>query len=79
MSPQDSTSPGIYNEKPRSDVYTVLLAISLTAIVIAILLLVVELSRYGGQTSPRGAGPAPAGATQLAATSGPRLTLLRAA
>ncbi|HVU88345.1 MAG TPA: hypothetical protein VHD36_13575 [Pirellulales bacterium] len=39
--------PGIPVQKPRPDIYTVLLGLSLTAIIIAIIMLVLELGRYG--------------------------------
>ena len=38
--------PGIAVPKPRPDIYTVLLGLSLTAILIAIICLVLELGRY---------------------------------
>jgi hypothetical protein len=38
--------PGIPVPKPRPDIYTVLLGLSLTAILIAIICLVLELGRY---------------------------------
>ena len=38
--------PGIPVPKPRPDIYTVLLGMSLTAILIAIICLVLELGRY---------------------------------
>lgn len=54
MSPPDSTEsrPGIYVAKPKPDVYTVLLAIALVAILIAVICLVLELVDYGGQVNP---------------------------
>jgi len=39
--------PGIPVHKPRPDIYTVLLGLSLLAIIIAIILLALELGRYG--------------------------------
>jgi hypothetical protein len=39
--------PGIPVQKPRPDIYTVLLGLSLLAIIIAIVMLVLELGRYG--------------------------------
>ncbi len=39
--------PGIPVHKPRPDIYTVLLGLSLLAIIIAITLLALELGRYG--------------------------------
>ena len=39
--------PGIAVQKPRPDIYTVLLGLALTAILIAIICLVLELGRYG--------------------------------
>jgi len=62
--------------KPRPDIYTVLLGISLTAILLGILCLALELSRYNWdykaeavrlraqlspQTAPMDAGPAESG------------------
>jgi hypothetical protein len=38
--------PGIPVAKPKPDIYTVLLGLSLTAILIAIICLVLELGRY---------------------------------
>lgn len=54
MSPPDSTEsrPGIYVPKPKPDVYTVLLAIALVAILIGVICLVLELVDYGGQIKP---------------------------
>jgi hypothetical protein len=48
VSPLDSTDRprGVAVPKARPDIYTVLLGIALTAILIAILLLVLELRRY---------------------------------
>lgn len=61
MSPPDSTEsrPGIYVQKPKPDVYTVLLAIALVAILVAILCLVLELREYGGQIKPPPISAAP--------------------
>ncbi len=39
--------PGIPVQKPRPDIYTVLLGLALLAIIIAIIMLVLELGRYG--------------------------------
>jgi hypothetical protein len=39
--------PGIAVQKPRPDIYTVLLGLALTAILLAIICLVLELGRYG--------------------------------
>jgi hypothetical protein len=39
--------PGIPVQKARPDIYTVLLGLSLAAIIIAIIMLVLELGRYG--------------------------------
>lgn len=47
MSPQDSYKGGIPVEKPQTNVYTVMLMISLAAIMIACLLLYLEGSRFG--------------------------------
>ncbi len=44
---------GISVAKPRADVYTVLLGLSLAAILIAILCLVLELVATSGTTRPR--------------------------
>lgn len=48
MSPADSTdSPrGVYVQKAKADIYTVLLAIALVAILIACLLLFLEVRAY---------------------------------
>ena len=50
MSPQDSSSlgpSGVIVEKPRSNIYTVMLILSLLAICTACVLLWLELSSYG--------------------------------
>jgi hypothetical protein len=57
---------GIPVAKPRPDIYTVLLGLSLTAILIAIICLVLELGRYGWDykaASVRLSMNAPAGQT----------------
>jgi hypothetical protein len=55
VSPPESTEaprPGIYVAKPKPDVYTVLLAIALVALLIGVICLVLELVDYGGQVKP---------------------------
>ena len=47
MSPQSSSRGGIPVEKPRSDIYTVMLIMSFVALMIACLLLWLEGSSYG--------------------------------
>lgn len=48
MSPADSTDAprGVYVQKPKADIYTVLLAIALVAILIACVILYLEMSAY---------------------------------
>ena len=50
MSTQKSTSSsgGVVVQKPRSDVYTMMLIVSFVALVISCILLYLELGRYGG-------------------------------
>lgn len=57
MSQPDLTSPsrGVVVQRPKSDVYTVMLGIALTAIAIACLLLFLELRRYKGDIKATGA------------------------
>jgi hypothetical protein len=69
----DSTDPGrgVVVHKPKADIYTVLLGISLLSIVMAIIFLCMELSRYNWDIKASGAkavGFAPA-AGSLAAGS----------
>ncbi len=47
MSPPSYSKSGISLEKPRSDIYTVMLIIALVALLIACLLLWLEGSSYG--------------------------------
>lgn len=48
MSPLDSTEerPGIFAPKPKMDIYTVMLGMSLAAVLVAIILLWLEWSSY---------------------------------
>ena len=67
MSLPDSTDPGrgVVVQKPRANIYTVLLGIALTAILMAILFLCLEMSRYNWDIKAAGAkavGFAPTGA-----------------
>lgn len=57
MSLPDSTDPGrgVVVHKPKADVYTVLLGISLLSIVMAIIFLCMELSRYNWDVKANGA------------------------
>lgn len=57
MSQPDLTSPGrgVVVQRPKSDIYTVLLGIALTAILIACLLLFLELRRYNSDIKATGA------------------------
>lgn len=57
MSQPDLTSPGrsVVVQRPKSDVYTIMLGIALTAILIACLLLFLELRRYKGDIKATGA------------------------
>lgn len=48
--PQSTDKGGVKVAKPRPDIYTVLLGISLAAILLAILCLCMELSRYNWDT-----------------------------
>jgi uncharacterized membrane protein affecting hemolysin expression len=47
VSPQDSSKPGVSIEKPKTNIYTMLLIISLIAISLACLLLFLEMQSYG--------------------------------
>lgn len=65
MSLPDSTDPGrgVVVHKPKADIYTVLLGISFVSIVMAIIFLCMELSRYNWDVKANGAravGLAPA-------------------
>ena len=60
MSQPDLTSPAapgrnVVVQRPKNDVYTVMLGIALLAIVIAITLLALELKRYKGDFKASGA------------------------
>ena len=57
MSLPDSTDPGrgVVVHKPKADIYTVLLGISLVAILMAITFLCMELSRYNWDVKAAGA------------------------
>ncbi len=46
MSPLDSNNPGVYVQKPKSDVYTTMLFLAFIAISIAILCLYLEMRAY---------------------------------
>ena len=46
MSPLDSNNPGVVVQKPKSDVYTTMLFLSLIAIIIACLCLWLEMRAY---------------------------------
>ena len=46
MSPQDS-SKGLSREKPRTNIYTMMLILSLISIITACVLLYLELQSYG--------------------------------
>jgi hypothetical protein len=49
MSQPDLTSqPGVVVQKPKSDVYTMMLVISLIAMSVAIIFLCVEIAKYDG-------------------------------
>lgn len=57
MSPRDSTERrGINVAKPKADIYTLLLGLSLLAIVLAILFLVLEMRAYEFEFRPAGFG-----------------------
>ena len=66
MSAADSTDPGrgVYVPKPKADIYTVMLGISLGAIVFACLLLLLELAAFNfdfkGEGVRTGFAPLPA-------------------
>lgn len=48
MSPADSEErPNLFASQPKLDIYTVMLAISLGAVLVAIILLWIEWSSYG--------------------------------
>lgn len=57
MSPANSTDPnrGVYVQKPKSDIYTVLLIISAVAVLIGILFLYLEIQQYPSM-SPQSIG-----------------------
>lgn len=57
MSLPDSTDPGrgVVVQKPKANIYTVLLGIALTAILMAILFLCLEMSRYNWDIKAAGA------------------------
>lgn len=48
MSPPDLTDRprGIVVQKPRSDIYTALLAVGLTALILGIVMLVLEMNKF---------------------------------
>lgn len=54
MSQLDSTNApgGIYEEKPRSNIYTAMLAVSLVALIFASAMLAMELKEYNFETKP---------------------------
>lgn len=54
MSQLDSTNApgGIYEEKPRSNIYTAMLAVSLVALAFASAMLAMELKEYDFETKP---------------------------
>lgn len=54
MSQLDSTNApgGIYEEKPRSNIYTAMLAVSLVALIFACAMLSMELKEYNFETKP---------------------------
>jgi len=55
MSQLDSTDPrGVYVPKPRWDIYTSLLLVAFLAIIIAIVCLCLEMSRYEWQMKATG-------------------------
>lgn len=66
MSPASSSRRGVYVEGPRNDIYTVLLAIALFAIVCACLFLVLEWHTYDFKSSPQSAIDGRVGTTTLA-------------
>lgn len=57
MSAADSTDAGrgVYVPKPKADIYTVMLSISLGAIVFAIILLILELTAFDWDIKGEGA------------------------
>ena len=58
MSPPDSTSQarGVVVHKPKANIYTAMLAISLAAVLLSVLFLVLELSRYDWDFQAKSAG-----------------------
>jgi hypothetical protein len=55
VSQADSTEPGRPAwQKPQADIYTALLGIALGALVVSIILLAIELGRFGFETKPAG-------------------------
>jgi hypothetical protein len=69
----DSTDPGrvVVVHKPKANIYTVLLGISLLAIIMAIIFLCMEMSRYNWDIKAAGAravGMTPAGMTPAGMT-----------
>jgi hypothetical protein len=60
VSPLDSVNqPGVVVQKPKADVYTVMLCLSLAAILLAIGFLAWEWAQYDFKTSPEGVSAAP--------------------
>ena len=57
--------------KPKSDVYTALLAVSFLAILLGILCLCLELSRYNWQFKPGGVAAAAFGQARTAVATAP--------
>jgi len=57
---------GVVVTKPRSNVYTAMLAISLVAILLSILCLHLEMTRYEYKMKATGQAPAAAAAQKLA-------------
>ncbi len=54
--PESTDKPrGLVVPKAKADIYTTLLAIALAAILIAIILLAVEIGRYGGDVTAKSA------------------------
>ena len=62
MSQLDSTNEpgGIYEERPRSNIYTAMLGVALVALIFATVMMSMELSEYGWDLKPTDV-PTPSG------------------
>jgi hypothetical protein len=63
----DAGRAGVFVQKPKSDIYVVLLGVSLGAVLIGCLFLILKMNQYNWETKASMASP-PAGPALLAAT-----------